>query len=67
MTKKRDVLWEGPLLKKKKKRKHLAFRVPISFFHKIVLISANLIPHRMGNITPFFFFFWAHPSLVSKY
>lgn len=52
MTKKRDVLWEGPLLKKK--RKHLAFRVPI---------SANLIPHRMGNITPFFFFFFGiiHP------
>lgn len=55
MTKKRDVLWEGPLLKKK--RKHLAFRVPISCFHKIVLISANLIPHKMGKITPFFFFF----------
>lgn len=60
MTKKRDVLWEGPLLKKK--RKHLAW-VPISCFHKIVLISANLIPHRMGNITPFFFFFFGiiHP------
>lgn len=55
MTKKRDVLWEGPLLKKK--GKHLAFRVPISCFHKIVLISVNLIPHKMGNITPFFFFF----------
>lgn len=58
MTKKRDVLWECPLLKKKKKkRKHLAFRVPISCFHKIVLISVNLIPQKIGNITPFFFFF----------
>ena len=55
MTKKRDVLWECPLLKKKK-RKHLAFRVPISCFHKIVLIFVNLIPHKIGNITPFFFF-----------